>query len=128
VLRECAGLHVFGMEKPQFALTLPDADYNLLVGVTESGLAVGVLLSPKILFVHFNFAAQHRAFTDFHGSANAMIQVPCRLVADTESPLNLIRANSFPGFDQEQDGHKPRFNWQVSVMEDRACKNAELIT
>ncbi len=91
------------MEEAKITATLADANNDLLIGVTQSGLAHGVLLAANVGFIHFNRAAQHRLISGYHCLTDAMAQVPSRLVADSQSPPDLISGDSLTCLHQKQD-------------------------
>src|SRR5579862_741821 len=127
ILRQSSSLHVLSMEEPQIAATLPDADYDLLVGIAVSGLTVGVLLPAQIRFVYFNSTVHHRALCFFHGSTNPMTEIPRCFVADSECALDLIRAHALACLTEKQGSKKPLLQGKMGIVEDRASGDAELI-
>src|SRR5579864_8237862 len=56
-----------------------------------------------------------------------MAEIPRRFVADSKSALNLIRAYALARFNQEQDGHEPGFQREMSVVKNRLRENGKLI-
>ena len=56
-----------------------------------------------------------------------MAKKPRCLIAHADCALELVGAHSLACFTEQQDGHKPRFQRQFGVPEDRASRNAKLI-
>ena len=57
VFRQCAGLRIFGVEEPQIAAALPDADYNFF-GLLASVNAPADLLAAYVGLIHLYSAIQ----------------------------------------------------------------------
>ena len=100
----------------------------LLSSPAASGIT---LLASNVGFVHFDSTVQHQAFGFAHSSADAMAEIPCRLVRPfmlaPDSTLELVSTHALLGFTEEQDGEKPDRKWQVGIMKDRTTGNRELI-
>lgn len=126
-VRQRAALYVSRMKETEIAATLTDAHYDLLVGISVSGFAVGVLFSADVGFIYFDRAIHHRTFYFLHGGPDAMAEIPCRLVANSECALDLVRRHALACFTEEQRSEKPFLQGQMRVVEDRACCDAELI-
>jgi len=131
ILSQRSGLDILRVKKSQIAATLPDADNDLFVGVSVSGLAVGVLPSAEIGFINFNGAVHHGAINFFHGSADAMAEVPCRFVRAFVLPpdraLELQCAHALLGFAEQERSKKPLLQGEMGVIEDCASGDGELI-
>lgn len=131
IVRQSSTLHVLSVEESQSSAALPDANNDLLVGIPVSGLAVGVLLSADVGFVHFDSTVQHGAIYFDHSATYAMAEIPGRLVRafvlPPEGALELHCAHTLLGFTQQKSGEKPDWQWKVRVMEDRAARNRELV-
>jgi hypothetical protein len=56
-----------------------------------------------------------------------MAEIPRCFVADSESPLDLIRAHAFACFAEQQRCQKPLLQREVGVVEDRSGGDCELI-
>src|SRR6185437_12405809 len=54
-------------------------------------------------------------------------EIPCGLVADSKSPLNLIGRDPLASFYEQQNCHEPRFQRQMRVVKDRLSNYAELV-
>lgn len=78
--------------------------------------------------VVFDCSFQRSRIHFFHRVANAMAQIPRRLVtADSQRAHHLVRGHSFFCLRHQVDGEKPRIQRQVRIMENRLRRNAELI-
>lgn len=130
VLRQCSRLGIGGMKEAQFAIALPNADYDFLASVGSffpPSLTVTAQLSANEGFVHFDGAIQHRLFSFLHGRSDTMAEVPCGLVADSEFPLHLIRRMPFARFAEQQRGEEPFLQGKVRVVEDRSRCDSKLV-
>lgn len=127
VLRESPGLNVLSVEESKIAATLPNAHHDLFVGVAISGLAVGVLFSADVSFVYFDGATHQGAVNLLHSGSDAMAEIPCGLVADSQGALHLVCGESLPSFHHEHHGHKPLAQGKVRVTKDRPSGHGELI-
>ena len=89
------------------------------------------LLSAHIGFVHFDSTIQHWTVNLSHGCTNAVEQIPRRFVRAfmlaPEGTLELHGTDALAGLNQEQDGHKPRFERKMGIVKDGLRKYAELI-
>lgn len=131
VLCERAGLNIARMEESQIAAALADANDNFLVVVLASMPTTSVLPAYKG-FVHFDGTVKHGLIYFFHGSTDAMAQVPSCLVGAFVLPpdrtLQLTGAHAFLGLTEQQDGHEPEWQRQMGVVEDGSRSDGELIT
>lgn len=128
VLRQRPRLNVASVKEPQFATTLPESDNNFLVAIRSVPSLAASLPTADERFVHFDSTVRHRAICLFHGSTNAMAQVPRGLIAHSESTFDLIGTHSFSGLAQKQHGHEPCFEREMGVVEYSLGKNAELVS
>ncbi len=71
------------MKETEIAATLTDAHYDLLVGISVSGFAVGVL-SADVGFIYFDRAIHHRTFYFLHGGPDAMAEIPAVLFCPSQ--------------------------------------------
>jgi hypothetical protein len=126
-LCQCAALNILSMEEAQIAATLPDTDYDLLVGVPVSCLAVGMLLSANVGFVHFDSTVEHGPLSFFHGSTNAMAEIPCGLVADAQGTLDLVGRHSLACFTEEYNSGKPCCQRKMRIVEYRSGGHGEVV-
>ena len=128
ILCQCSRFHILSMEEPEIAAALADADHDLLVGIAVPSLAVGVLLTAEIGFVHFDSTVHHGWLKVFHGSTDAMTEIPRGLIADAQSTLDLIGAHSLSSFAQQKHSHEPSFQREMRVMENTLSQDAELVS
>lgn len=126
VLCHGARLRIPSMEETQIAIALADSN-NHFLRFLSSVDALSDLLPANVGFVHFDSAIKHRLLGFVHGSADAMAEVPRRLVADSKSPLDLIRGHSLACFTEKQGGEKPLLQREMGVIEDRASGHSELV-
>src|SRR2546427_3346317 len=96
VLRNRTLLNIGCMEETKIAITLPDADDDLLCVVSESRFALAsVQLAADIGFIHFNRTVQHGLIYFLHSSTDAMAKIPRGFVAPySERSLDLIGRHS----------------------------------
>jgi hypothetical protein len=126
VLRQCSALNIAGMKETQIAPTLPDANDHLFP-IALSDLAVAMGLSADVGFVHLDCAVQLRRSDLLHGVPDAMAEIPRGAVVNLEHPVNLVRGHPFLGLANQIDGNEPFGQRQVRVMEDRSCRDGELV-
>lgn len=130
VFRQCARLHVRRVEETKLAAALPDADDDLFLAPWMTGLVLmTALTSADECLVYFDCSTELWAvIVSLHGFPDAMAQVPCGAVIDTEHPFKLIRGHSFARLANQECGEKPLHERQMSVMELRIRRNRELIS
>src|SRR5207244_13380746 len=111
VLRNRTLLNIGCMEETKIAITLPDADDDLLCVVSESRFALAsVQLAADIGFIHFNRTVQHGLICFLHSSTDAMAKIPRGFVAPyCERSLDLIGRLSLARVHRPQDSDKLRF-------------------
>ena len=126
ILFQSLGLHVFSMEETEFATTLTDADYDFFV-VEPRAYPVSLIHSADEGFVHFDFSVEHSLFRLNHCGADSVAEVPCGLVADSESALDLASGHSLFRFAQEIGCGEPLFERKMRIVEDRPGCHGELI-
>jgi|SRR5579885_1276619 len=133
-LGECARSHVFGMEEIQVAVALADADNDLFADLAAPLNFLRAVFGVHILrlaadegFVHFYRAIKHGAVCLAHRAADAVTEIPRRLVADAERALNLIGRHPLARLAQEIDGDEPLEQRQVRIVKDSARRDGELI-
>jgi len=124
--RQRAALGISGMEETQITATLPDTDHDLFC-VLSVLLPLPQLSATDIGFVHFNYSVQHRHLSLDHGATDAMAEIPCGFVADSEFALHLKCGVPLARFTDQQCSYKPLNQWQMRVIEDRASGYGELI-
>src|SRR6266851_8593423 len=113
----CRGLRILSTNHAQIAVALPDADYNRYVALWTPA----AFLARNVGFINFNCAAKFRRGYFQHRRPNAMAQIPCGLVADSEHSVNLVRGNTFLRFTDYVGYVKPSCERQVRVIKHRAC-------
>lgn len=129
VFCERAHLGIFGMKEAQIAVALANTDDNFLVlTMTPAPIfSSAARFSADVGFVHLNCSVQHRTASFFHGRADAMTEIPSRLVAHAERALNLASGHSFFRFAEQKCGEKPLCERQMGVIENRARRDGELV-
>src|SRR5436190_14116120 len=90
VFRQSSMLNIFSMEKPQFAVTLPQSNYDLF-RCSASTHPRAVSFSADIGFIHFDSTIQHGLIYLLHSSTNPVTEIPRCLVAHAQGALDLIR-------------------------------------
>jgi len=122
-LAHSRGLCILGMNQPEIAVALPDADDNLLFGA----VAPLARLATNISFVNLNRAAQFLRSGFEHGRPDAMGEIPSGFVSGLEHPAQLVRRHALARLTEQVGGEKPLPQGQVGVMEDRSRRGRELI-
>ncbi len=126
VLSQGVRFGVLDVIEPDVAAPLPDADYDFFVGAASG--APATLHAADIRFVHFDSATEHLLAGFNHGGSDAMAEIPCCFVADSDGPLNLAGRHTFLGFTQQQSSHEPFRQRQVRIIEDRSNRHGELVS
>ena len=127
VFRQGAGLRILSMKKAEIAAALPDAD-NYFFRFLASVDAPTDLFAAYIGFIYFDCAIQLLKGNIFgHSMTDAVTEIPCRAVVNSEHPLKLVSRHSLAGLAEQIDGQKPLSKWQVRIVENRASRNGELI-
>src|SRR5208282_5727389 len=130
VLPQSPALSVFGVEEAQIAVALAKADDNLF-RVPSNLRSEAFLLSAHVGFVHFNSTVKHGLVYFFHGSTNAVTEIPCGLIGafvfSPDRALELHRAHALLGFAQQQYRNKPDRQREMGVVEDRPTGRGELV-
>ena len=127
VLRKRSRLNVGSVKKPEFYAALTNSDYYLFVVVGPVPSTTLSFTSADPRFINFDSTVQHGLIHLFHGSTNAMAQVPRGFVAHADGSLELIRRHALTSFHDQQDSEKPSFEGELRVSEDRACSDAEKV-
>ncbi|MGD0975100.1 MAG: hypothetical protein ABR866_13515 [Candidatus Korobacteraceae bacterium] len=112
------------MNKAEFAIALADTKHYLFVVEFSS---VSLMVTADVGLIDLNRAVQHRAIRLEHGSADAMAEIPCCLVADSKFPLHLICGVPLAGFAHQKSSNEPFRQGQVRVIKDRTSGHRELI-
>ncbi len=123
---QSARLSVLSMEESQIAATLTDANYHFFVLGTASASTVAPL-AANVGFVHFHSTVQQDWLVFFHGSTNAMAEIPCGLVAHSQSTFDLISRHSLAGLAQQKCCHKPSTQGEMGIVEHGSSRDAELV-
>lgn len=123
-LADSRGLRILGMNQPEIAVALPDADDNLLFG-TVAPLAG---LSPNVSLVNLNRAAQFLRSGLKHGSPDAVREVPRGFIGRLEHPAQLVRRHALARLTEQVGSEKPLPEGQVGIVEDRPRRGRELVT
>jgi hypothetical protein len=118
------------MEETNITAALPDADHHFFV-ISSTLEFFSAMLPSNVGFVHFDSTVQHWGVYFFHSGTDAVTEVPCGLVGAfvlaPDRALELTGTHSFFGFAEKQDGHKPKRQGQVGIVEDRASSYGELV-
>ena len=127
-LRQCARLRILSMEEAEIAATLTDANNYLLCAFSESWFALmSTLDSSNVGFIYFNGAIQQWLVGFLHGSTDAMAEIPCSLIAHSQSSFDLVSTHSLAGLTEQECGKEPLLKWQMGIIEDRVSCNGELV-
>ena len=126
VLFERSRLRVCGMKEPKITAALTDADNDFFV-IKSCALAFSPVLSANVGFVHLDLPGEHFLLALDHRGADAVAEIPCRLVAHAERTLNLAGRHSFLGFAQQERCEKPFRKRQVRVVKNCASGHSELV-
>jgi hypothetical protein len=130
VLCERALSRIGSVEKSKIAIALADTNDNLFVSSTLSApiLADTAQFAAYIGFIHLNRSVEHRLTCLFHCCADAMAEVPRRLVApESERALNLASTHALLGLAEQQGSQEPLCKGQMRVIEDRPSHHCELV-
>ena len=76
-------------------------------------------------FVGLDDPAQKVALVPLHRGADAVAEVPCRLVGHAERPLELVRAHALLGLAHEVGSEEPLPQGKVGVVEHRPGRDGE---
>ena len=126
VLCQRPALGIFGMEESQITVALSKSDDYFFVGESCT-LTAATIFPANVGFVYFDSAIEHGLICFFHGSTDAMTEVPCRFVAHSQGALDLIRRHSLARFAQKQSSEKPLLQREMGVIENSAGGHGELI-
>jgi len=91
------GFGILSANQPEIAIALTDANYHRYFALWTPP----TLFASHVGFVNLDCAVQFLRRYLKHGSADAMAEIPCRLVADSKGALNLAGAHSFFGFAEQ---------------------------
>lgn len=107
-----------------FAAAFNHADNASLTRRSTSTLAG--LCSAHEGFIHFNRSVQQGFI--LHGIADAMAQIPRRLVGYAQGALHLVCRHALFGFAHEIDRKKPFPKRQVRIVKNASRRDGELVT
>jgi hypothetical protein len=124
VFGQCAGLCVLRMEESKIAAALTNADHNFFVVIPVLNRT---LITADVGFVHFDFPGERKFFSRRHSLANAMAEVPGRLVRHADCTFDLKCANSLFGLTHQQRRGEPLDERQMGIMKNGASGYGELI-
>ena len=113
-LRQRTGLRILSVEEPQGSAALSDSDYDFLCVSTATVNAAR--MSANVGLVHLDGSAKQRSLSFLHSSPDAMTQVPCRLVAPADNPLDLVGAHTLAGFAEQVGRDKPFRQRKVRIL------------
>src|SRR5882672_5309541 len=95
--------------------------------VSEVGAESPMLFAANPGLIHFDCATQFCRANLLHGLADAMAEIPSRLVAHCERALELIGRHTLLGFGHQIGSEKPFPERQMGIMEYGSSGRAELI-
>lgn len=131
VLRQRSRLHILSLEETEFAPALFDPDnrnlITLAVGDAPRTATMTLLATADKGFVHLQRPIHHRLLRRRHRRTDAMAEIPRRLVADSESSLDLVGTHPLAGLAEQIDRREPLDERQVGIVKDRVGCDGKLI-
>jgi len=121
------GLSVKAVDNLESGLAATLDDSNDDAFVASVTVADALLSTTYPSFIHLNLAAQFRRVGFGHSVADAVAEIPCGLVRDSDGALDLIGRDAFLGLQHQVDGDEPLGKRKVAVMKDGSCRNRELV-
>ena len=116
------------VEEAEIAATLPDANNYLLLALRMPNLVLVAALPPADeRLIYFNGSAERLRICVLHRVPDAMAEIPCRAVVDSQHPLKLIRRHPLARLANQERRKEPLNQRQVRVMEHRVCRDRELV-
>lgn len=115
-------VQVRGRDEVEMPLALTDANDGLVLLPLVS---VG-RMTTDIHFVNFYCALEFMVRL-FHRFADAVTQIPCRLIAHTQRALELIRRHALAALAEQIRAKKPFPQVQMRVVENRRCGDRKLV-
>ena len=85
------------------------------------------MTTSDVGLVNFNRPCHRLRVHFFHGRANSVAKKPSRLVADSQSAAELIRAHPLLGFAEQVGAEKPLPQGKVRVIKDGSGGHRELV-
>ena len=102
---------------------------NYRLFVVAGAFAALVILAADVSLIGFHNASE-RCFIgsigNTHRLADAMAEIPSRLIGAVQISLKLFRAQSLFRIDHERRRHEPLFERQMSIVENRSLIYGEL--
>lgn len=126
VLRKRSGLHIVSVKQSEIAVALANPNHDFFI-VVLGDVAFSPILATNVRFVHLNRSGQFGLCGFFHRCANAMAEIPCCLVGDSERALNLASGDTLLGLTEKQCRHEPFLKWEMRVIKDRASGYGKLV-
>jgi len=121
---------ILGVEETNITAALSNTNHDFFV-ISSTLEFFSAMLPANIGFVHLDRTVQHRGIYFFHGCTNSVTEIPRRLIGAfmlaPDRALELTGAHSLFRFTEKQDGHKPKRQGQVGIVEDRASSYGELV-
>lgn len=122
---------IVNVNEPDISAPLADADDDVfIVGVPPALFAArmtGISLRADVGFVKLYDTIEFRLVEFSHGVADAVTEIPRRLVAHAQHALDLIRAHALARFAHQHDGKKPLLKRQVRVVKYGSGKRRKLV-
>lgn len=126
VLRQRSGLCILGVEEPEIAVALTNADYYFLV-VHARDAALPLVDTADVGFVHLDRPVEHRLIGLRHCVTDAMAKIPCGLVAHSESALDLTGGHALFRFAEKHRCGEPLEQRKMGIIENRGSRDGELV-
>ena len=126
VLRQRSRFAVFRMKESKLSATLLDAEHDFLV-ISPSLNATASQLRSDVGLVALYDTCQRLLIDFLHRCADAMAEIPCRLVGYAHDSLDLVRAHALSGLAEEVRRKKPLHQREVGIVEDRPGCNAKIV-
>jgi len=110
------------LDEVQVSAAFTDADYR---GVFLP--LVGVLrVAPDVHLIDFH-GAREFVIRFCHRLADAVTEIPRRLVAHAQSALELVRRHTLPALAEQVGAKKPLPQVQMRIVKDGRCGDSELV-
>src|SRR6185437_6642575 len=106
---------------------LSEANHDFFIVVRPVPSSTFAFSASNVGFVHLDSTVQHGTLSFFHGSTNAMAEIPSGFVANSESSFDLISRHALPRFAQQQRSKEPFGKGQVRIVEDSGSSDGELV-
>src|ERR1700722_3465139 len=111
--------------KPDLSAAFYGSEYHRLS--FETATAHVTLLAAAIGLVKLDGPSKGLRVDFQHGLSDAVAEIPCGLIADSQHALELIGRNAFLRLDHHVGSKEPLCKGQMRVMEDRTGSYGELI-